>query len=289
MRQGVSSSFRTRRISDPTMTGGGGHEPDYYDVIGDLLIELPGQGIDTVQTSISLGLAANAENMVLLGTGDLAGHGNGGANVITGQAGNNVLVGRGGSDQRVGLAGADWLQGDGGLWFDGSNTSAVEIRDVPDMPSTAFSIELDVNTTDTSNVHALFSYATGGYPNDNEILLLNQQNLQVWIGNVAVSTGLNVADGNDHRITVTWDSATGALRVYDNGAQAFAGTHRAGYTLDAGGTIVLGQEQDIEGGLYDANQAFRGEMYGMRLWDRALTGTAEIGRGSCRERVCQYV
>src|SRR3546814_15737371 len=75
------------------------------------------------------------------------------------------------------------------------------------MPSTAFSIELDVNTTDTSNVHALFSYATGGYPNDNEILLLNQQNLQVWIGNVAVSTGLNVADGNDHRITVTWDSA----------------------------------------------------------------------------------
>src|SRR3546814_12426380 len=108
MRQGVSSSFRTRRISDPTMTGGGGHEPDYYDVIGDLLIELPGQGIDSVQTSISLGLAANAENMVLLGTGDLAGHGNGGANVITGQAGNNVLVGRGGSDQLVGLAGADW-------------------------------------------------------------------------------------------------------------------------------------------------------------------------------------
>src|SRR3546814_15515132 len=97
--------------------------------------------------------------------------------------------------------------------------------------------------------------------------------LQVWIGNVAVSTGLNVADGNDHRITVTWDSATGALRVYDNGAQAFAGTHRAGYTLDAGGTIVLGQEQDIEGGLYDAHQAFRGELSGLQLWARALTGT----------------
>src|SRR3546814_13287692 len=110
------------------MTGGVGHDTYYVDDIGDRVIELPGQGIDTVQTSISLGLAANAENMVLLGTGDLAGHGNGGANVITGQASNNVLVGRGGSAKLVGLAGADWLTGAGRLWLDGSNTPAVAIR-----------------------------------------------------------------------------------------------------------------------------------------------------------------
>src|SRR3546814_19651586 len=119
------------------MTGGVGHDTYYVDDIGDRVIELPGQGIDTVQTSISLGLAANAENMVLLGTGDLAGHGNGGATVITGQAGHNVLVGRGGSDQLVGLAGADWVQGDGGLWVHSRNTPAVEIRALPHLPRPA--------------------------------------------------------------------------------------------------------------------------------------------------------
>jgi Ca2+-binding RTX toxin-like protein len=256
-----------------TMVGGTGNDTYYVDEAGDRVTELGGQGTDTVRTDISMGLPANVENMLLLGTGNIDGYGNGGANTVTGQAGNNLLVGRGGSDELVGLAGNDWLQGDGGLVFDGSATSAVEIRDVADMASTAFSIELDVRTTDTTKTHALFSYATGGYPNDNDILIFNQQNVQVWIGNVAVSTGLNIADGADHRLTVTWQSASGDLRVYDNGTQVFAATHQAGYTLAAGGMIVLGQEQDIEGGLYSAAQAFRGDMYGMRFWDRALSAT----------------
>ena len=256
-----------------TMVGGTGNDTYYVNEAGDRVTELAGQGIDTVQTEISMGLPANVENMLLLGTGNIDGYGNGGANTITGQAGNNLLVGRGGSDELVGLGGNDWLQGDGGLVFDGSATAAVEIRDVADMASTAFSIELDVRTTDTTKTHALFSYATGGYPNDNDILIFNQQNVQVWINNVAVSTGLNIADGADHRLTVTWQSASGDLRVYDNGNQVFSTTHQAGYSLAANGTIVLGQEQDVEGGLYSASQAFKGDMYGMRFWDRAISAT----------------
>ena len=34
--------------------------------------------------------------------------------------------------------------------------------------------------------------------------------------------------------------------------------------------MVLGQEQDSEGGSFDANQSFIGEMTGVNIWDHAI-------------------
>ncbi len=98
------------------MIGGAGNEQYYVDNVGDQTIELAGEGIDTVRATINVALAANIENVVLLGTANLTATGNELNNVMTGNAGANHFVGGAGVDQLKGLGGNDTL--DGGLGSD---------------------------------------------------------------------------------------------------------------------------------------------------------------------------
>jgi len=78
----------------------GGLGNDRYDVDdpGDVVIELAGEGTDTVQASVSYTLAANVENLTLTGSASINGTGNDLANVLRGNAGNNLLAGGAGGD-----------------------------------------------------------------------------------------------------------------------------------------------------------------------------------------------
>ncbi|WP_210244948.1 beta strand repeat-containing protein, partial [Sinorhizobium fredii] len=93
------------------LIGGIGDDVYVIDGTNDLIIEVSGEGADTVQTSISLTLAAELENLTLTGTAALEGSGNSLANVLTGNAADNVLDGGAGNDTLNGAAGADTLIG----------------------------------------------------------------------------------------------------------------------------------------------------------------------------------
>ncbi|MDP3549083.1 MAG: hypothetical protein Q8R81_01660 [Novosphingobium sp.] len=99
-------------IGDDALDGGAGNDLFVIDSLGDVVIELEGQGTDTIRTSISLGaLADNVENLILAGTADLFGTGNALANALTGNNGANVLSGLDGKDVLIGGAGNDRLLG----------------------------------------------------------------------------------------------------------------------------------------------------------------------------------
>ena len=90
-----------------TMIGGAGNDSYVVDNAGDVVVENAVEGIDAVNSSINYALAANVENLILQGTGDLQGYGNTLANTITGNAGNNLLDGGVGADTMTGGAGND--------------------------------------------------------------------------------------------------------------------------------------------------------------------------------------
>jgi Ca2+-binding RTX toxin-like protein len=94
-----------------SMVGGDGNDVYLVDSTGDTVTETAGHGTDTVQASASFTLGAEVEDLTLTGTGDIAGTGNGLANVIEGNSGANSLSGLAGNDTLSGGDGADVLDG----------------------------------------------------------------------------------------------------------------------------------------------------------------------------------
>jgi len=90
-----------------TLIGGAGNDTYVVDNTGDVVVENPGAGIDTVDASISYTLTDNVEQLVLTGTTDLSGTGNTLDNLLIGNSGNNVLDGGAGADTLLGGAGND--------------------------------------------------------------------------------------------------------------------------------------------------------------------------------------
>lgn len=94
------------------LTGGRGDDIYIVDDAGDRIIEFNGQGLDTVNSSVSFSLSGQfADNLILTGNGAINGTGNSYNNVLTGNDAANILDGGKGDDRIVGGGGADVITG----------------------------------------------------------------------------------------------------------------------------------------------------------------------------------
>ncbi|MFT4053511.1 MAG: family 16 glycosylhydrolase [Novosphingobium sp.] len=90
------------------MTGGLGDDIYYVDNIKDEVIELAGQGRDTVYSTVNFSIVGKSiETLILQGTGNVNATGNEQVNTLVGNAGNNVLDGGAGADTMTGGLGDD--------------------------------------------------------------------------------------------------------------------------------------------------------------------------------------
>lgn len=118
-----------------TMAGGIGDDTYYMDVAGDIVRELANEGIDTINTKVSLDLTVNSTtttgavlvnvenatvNSAVTSTTAIKLTGNALDNTLTGHGGIDTLLGGAGNDALNGLAGNDSLDGgDGNDTLDG--------------------------------------------------------------------------------------------------------------------------------------------------------------------------
>ena len=134
------------------MTGGAGNDSYYVDNIGDRIVELAGEGTDSVSASVDYSLSAEVENLTLTGSA-LRGTGNDRANAITGNAANNELQGGGGNDMLKGGAGADRMVGGTGndsYYVDAAGDAVVEL-----LGEGTDSVSASIDFTLSANVETL--------------------------------------------------------------------------------------------------------------------------------------
>jgi Ca2+-binding RTX toxin-like protein len=93
------------------MTGGLGNDTYFVNATADQTNESPGQGTDTVFSSVTRTLGTNLENLTLTGEAAINGTGTAGVNLLTGNNAANLLSGLGGNDTLSGLGGNDILFG----------------------------------------------------------------------------------------------------------------------------------------------------------------------------------
>lgn len=95
------------------MIGGRGNDTYIVDNRRDQVIEKPGEGLDTVKSSVDFSLSGrpNIEKVILTGTASIDATGSNEANALFGNAGANLLKGAGGKDTLSGGAGKDRLDG----------------------------------------------------------------------------------------------------------------------------------------------------------------------------------
>ena len=87
-------------------------------------------------------------------------------------------------------------------------------------------------------------------------------------------------DGSWHHICGTWKSTDGSWALYKDGSVKAQGRGlKTGSKIRAGGVLVLGQDQDKEGGGFQASQAFVGRMTSVDVWSKVLPAQ-EISRMS---------
>lgn len=112
---------------DDTMQGGQGDDTYYVNVATDVVTESANEGFDSVYSTVTLTLAANAEALFMNGTSAINGTGNALNNLVRGNTAANTLNGGSGNDVLEGGAGNDILTDTAGtaLFNGGAGTDAL--------------------------------------------------------------------------------------------------------------------------------------------------------------------
>lgn len=103
----IGNDYLPGTLDANTLPGLKGDDTYIVNNPGDVIIEKPNEGTDTVQSSITYTLAANVEYLRLTGTAAINGIGNELNNTIFGNSDNNILDGKAGSDILQGDTGDD--------------------------------------------------------------------------------------------------------------------------------------------------------------------------------------
>ena len=291
-------------VGADTLVGGTGDDTYVVDDLGDQVTENLNEGIDTVQSRISVGLGANVENLTLLGTAAIDGTGNSANNVLMGNIAANVLDGGLGADTMVGGAGNDtYLVDDAGdvvTELANEGTDAVQSAITYTLSTNVENLTLAGTATITGTGNGLDNVLTGnsaantltgGAGNDTYVVSVGDtvieatnQGLDTVVSDVTWTLGANLENltltggaaingtGNTLNNVLTGNSGNNTLNGGTGADQMAGGGGNDTYVLDNAGDVVT--ELANEG--TDLVQSSLSYSLGANVENVTLTGTAAI-------------
>lgn len=177
-------------IGADTMTGGAGDDTYYIDSVSDSVVELVGQGNDTVHTTLSYSLVGKElENIILEGNNHINATGNSQANKLTGNTGNNILDGGAGADSLEGGLGDDTYV------LDNANDVIIEL-DNGGTDSVTSSVSYVLSHPNLENLRLIGTLNIDGLGNTNNNLMIGNSGNNKLVGNEGNDT-LQGSSGDD--------------------------------------------------------------------------------------------
>jgi Ca2+-binding RTX toxin-like protein len=227
-----------------TLEGGLGDDTYRVDAL-DIIIELPGGGIDRVIATRSFSIEAfpEVENLTFTGTEATVGTGNAADNLIIGNAGPNRLEGLGGNDSLHGGLGNDTLRGGEGAdsLFGGGGLDRLEGGPGDDTYRVTEAGVVVIELADAGIDH-VFSTVSFTLPNHVENLTLLGANAIDGIGNALA----NVIVGNGQANLLDGRGGADSL-VGGNGNDTLIGGPGADTLLAGNGADVFRYESSAHG------------------------------------------
>uniref|UniRef100_A0A8C8DZ92 Neuronal pentraxin IIb n=1 Tax=Oryzias sinensis TaxID=183150 RepID=A0A8C8DZ92_9TELE len=146
----------------------------------------------------------------------------------------------------------------------------------------AFTICMWIRSSSSPGIGTPFSYGVPGQANEIVLIEWGNNPIELLINDKVAQLPLEVRDGKWHHICICWTTRDGQWEAYQDGERLGAGDNLAAWhPIKPGGVIILGQEQDVVGGRFDAGQAFVGELSQVNIWDRILKPTEIQSMANC--------
>ncbi|XP_065806071.1 neuronal pentraxin-2b isoform X2 [Labrus bergylta] len=135
----------------------------------------------------------------------------------------------------------------------------------------AFTLCMWIKSSASPGIGTPFSYGVPGQANEIVLIEWGNNPIELLINDKVAQLPLDVRDGRWHHICMSWTTRDGQWDAYQDGEKLGSGDNLAAWhPIKPGGVIILGQEQDVVGGRFDAGQAFVGELSQVNIWDRVL-------------------
>jgi prepilin-type N-terminal cleavage/methylation domain-containing protein len=169
------------------------------------------------------------------------------------------------------------------MQFTGTGTYARPVGGALDTGGDLRAVTLDMTFIGDNSVAAasggagpvMFNYGSAA-DQHNGISLWNPRSLNVVINGQDLPVGINVIDGQTHRIAASWESATGTVNVYDNGKLIKTFTNiKTGQVIHGGGSLVVAHK-DNGNNSYVPNEAFAGRIFQTSLASRVLSAAEMV-------------
>ncbi|XP_017560949.1 neuronal pentraxin-2b [Pygocentrus nattereri] len=135
----------------------------------------------------------------------------------------------------------------------------------------AFTVCMWIKSSASPGIGTPFSYGVPGQANEIVLIEWGNNPMELLINDKVAQLPLSLSDGRWHHICITWTTRDGLWEAYQDGQRLGSGENLAPWhPIKPDGVLILGQEQDVVGGRFDATQAFVGELSHFNIWDRVL-------------------